>query len=62
MFVITVIRYNRENYPNILSFGTKKMGHYFVRYKREFVTTVILLTEFDCMLSIKLFVMFNKKF
>jgi len=25
------------------------MGHYFVRYKREFVITVIVITEFDCM-------------
>jgi len=25
-----------------------KMGHYFVRYKREFVITVIVITEFDC--------------
>jgi len=24
------------------------MGHYFVRYKREFVITVIVITEFDC--------------
>jgi len=25
-----------------------KMGHYFVCYKREFVITVIVITEFDC--------------
>jgi len=24
------------------------MGHYFVPYKREFVITVIVITEFDC--------------
>jgi len=24
------------------------MGHYFVCYKREFVITVIVITEFDC--------------
>ncbi len=24
------------------------MGRYFVRYKREFVITVIVITEFDC--------------
>jgi len=46
MFVISVICYNRENYPYILSFGT--MGQYIVRYKREFVITVIVITEFDC--------------
>jgi len=28
------------------------MGHYFVHYKSEFVITVIIITEFDC-ISIK---------
>ena len=47
MFVINMICYNREKYPYIMLFGTKN-GHYFVRYKREFVITVIVMTEFDC--------------
>jgi hypothetical protein len=43
------VRYNREKYPYTVSCHLgPKMGHYFVRYKREFVITVIVLTEFDC--------------
>jgi hypothetical protein len=30
------------------------MGHYFVRYKREFVITVIVITEFDSMYDLKM--------
>ncbi len=54
MFVITVIRYKREKYPYIRSCHLgPKMGHYFGRYKREFVITVIVITmivitEVDC--------------
>ena len=42
MFVITV--------KNILisCYLGPKMGHHFARYKREFVITVIVTTEFDC--------------
>ena len=30
-----------------------KIQQYFVRYKREFVITVIVITEFDCILKLK---------
>ncbi len=42
MSVITVVCYNRENFPHILTFGTKNS------YRREFDITVIVITEFDC--------------
>jgi hypothetical protein len=29
------------------------MGHYFVRYKREFVITVIVITEFDSIINMR---------
>ncbi len=47
MFVITVI-----NYVIMFHLGPK-ISQYFVRYKREFVITLIVLTEFDCMLMSK---------
>ncbi len=35
-----IVRYSRENWQNEVSFWTK--------CKREFVITVIFITEFDC--------------
>jgi hypothetical protein len=45
MFVITMIRYNREDLSYKLSFGAQN-GIIFVRCKLEFV-----LTEFECAVS-----------
>jgi len=42
-----MIQYNHEKHPYILSFGTKNWTLFI--YKSEFVITVIVITEFDCM-------------
>ncbi len=43
MFVITVICYNRENYPYIPSFGNKN-GTLFC----SLLSVIVIITEFDC--------------
>jgi hypothetical protein len=47
MFVITVIRYITVKTILMSRHLGPKMGHYFVSYKREFIITIIVITEFD---------------
>jgi hypothetical protein len=51
LFVITVNRYNCEYLQHKCSFATKSTK-LFVYYIREIVTTVIVITEFDCIMVI----------
>jgi len=46
------VRYNREIdiYKHEGTIWDQKSGDIFVRYSREFVITVIVITEFDCTL------------
>jgi len=50
------VRYNRQSVITVkvyvvkVPFGTS--GAIFVRYSREFDTTVIVITEFDCIVNI----------
>ncbi len=42
------VRYNREGLCSKGTIWDQKSGVIFVRYSREFVITVIVITEFDC--------------
>jgi hypothetical protein len=48
LFVIAVIRYNREDLFGHLG---SEISTLILRYSREFVITVIVITEFDCIYS-----------
>ena len=50
-FVITVIRYNREGLCCRVNIWDLKKWSFFVRFNREFAITVIVITEFDCILT-----------
>ncbi len=50
MLVITVIRYIVKIYI-ITCHLEPKLGQFFVRYDRESIVTVIVITQFDCNMS-----------
>ena len=47
MFAMFVIRNNREYFYRIKFYLEPKVWQYFDRYKRDFVITMIVITEYD---------------
>jgi hypothetical protein len=53
VILILFIRYKRE--VSMVKYAKPNRKLSFVRYNREFAITVIVITEFDCIMSIKEF-------
>jgi len=61
MFVITVRSLDRESLCSKRTIWVQKSGVIFVCYSREFVITMIVITEFDCIYLI-IFIIYAKPF